>query len=243
MGQPALGFIHFKKYLPKSMGQPAQEVWYYVGQGGEVSKAVAVRESTGIQIRDKAPDQDLVTALTSSDGPLASGAAPKIGKLSEAGEKAVLESLVGEGQVAKASKKRKASKEEKEAEVVGPKTPLEHVVAAKTEILKAATEARKYALALEHVQYSGELVSKLMTFSQKMESVYKKVTTLESQGCKDEDRFQKILDIINEQMKWYGEAEASKRDSSECRPHHFWRNPTTVSKDMGVESLYSQYLI
>ena len=197
------------------MGQPAQELWYYVGQGGEVSKAVAVKESTGIQIRDKAPDKDMVTALTSSDGPLASGAAPKIGNLSEAGEKAVLESLVGQGQVAKntGGKKRKVSKEDKEAEVVGPKTPLEQVVAAKTEILKAATEARKYALALEHVQYSGELVSKLMTFSKKMESVYKKVTTLESQGCKDEDRFQKMLDIVNEQMKWYAEAEASKRDS------------------------------
>ena len=202
------------------MGQPAQEVWYYVGQGGEVSKAVAVKETTGIQIRDRAPDQDLVIALTSSEGPLAAGAAPKIGNLSEAGEKHTLEGLAG-GQVTKATvtKKKKTKGEDKEAEVLAPKTPVEQVLAAKTDILKAATDARKYALALEHIQYSGELVSKLMAYSKKMESVYKKVTTLESQGCKDEERFQKILDIINEQMKWYLEAEASKRGSFENCPH------------------------
>eukprot|EP00435_Cladocopium_sp_Y103_P042474 s919_g11.t1 len=186
-----------------------EELWFYVGQGGELSKAVAVKESTGVQIRDKNPDQEMVNALTGPEGPLAAGAAPKVGNLSEAGEKAALESLMG-GQVSKIqNKKRKVNKEDKEAEAIGPKTPLEQVVTAKAEILKSATEARKYALGLEHVQYSGELVVKLMGFSKKMESIYKKITTLEGEGCKDEGRFQKILDVVTEQMKWYTEAEAS----------------------------------
>ena len=174
-----------------------------------MSKSTEVKDTTGIEIKDNKPNTELVTALTSEEGPLAAGAMPKIGNVSEGGEKALTESLMN-GTAQKAPKKKKTAKTNKDesAEELSPKTPLEKASESKNEILKSATEARKYALALEHVKYSGELVKGLMTFSNKMEQVYKKITSLVEQGVTDQDRFQKILDIVGSQMTWYKQAEA-----------------------------------
>ena len=190
-----------------------QELWFYVGQGGELSKATTVSDATSLKIKDKAPDKGLVNALTSTEGPLVAGAMPRVGNVSEGGTKALLESM-GEDKVTNKKGKRqskatpKATGAGSKAEEVTPNTPKEEAEEARTDILKAATEARKYALGLEHVNYSGELVNGLMKFSQKMEAVYKKITELGSQKDPCNSKYEKLLAVIAHQMSWYTGAEA-----------------------------------
>lgn len=74
----------------------AQEYWYFVGQGSELSKTTGVKESKGVEVRDKKPDQDLVLALAGPSGPLGAGALPKCGSVTEAGEKALHTALNNE---------------------------------------------------------------------------------------------------------------------------------------------------
>eukprot|EP00435_Cladocopium_sp_Y103_P052579 s3204_g16.t1 len=179
----------------------AQELWFFVGQGSEVSKSTEVNESTGVKINDTNPNQDMVLALTGSEGPLAAGAMPRMGNLSEAGEKNLTEALCNTT-VAKAKKRKVAKPVQENAEEMTPKTPYDKAMEGKAEVLKCATEARKYALALEHINYSGELVKGLMDFSSKMENIYKKVTSLANEGCNDQDRYQNLLDVISDKMAW-----------------------------------------
>ena len=181
-----------------------------MGQGSEVSKATEVKESTGVKVKDTAPNKDMVLALTGSEGPLAAGAMPKMGALSEAGEKSLTEALCN-GVAAKPKKKKISKPVQEHAEEMTPKTPYDKAMEGKPEVLKCATEARKYALALEHTSYSGELVKELMEFSSKMESIYKKITALSSQGVTDEERYQNLLDVISAKMTWYKQAEARTR--------------------------------
>ena len=148
---------------------------------------------------------DMVEALTAEDGALPAGAMPKVGTLSETGEKNLLEALNKET-VAK-PKKAKAKKEEK-AEEVTPSTKKQETIEKREDVLQAATQSRKYSLALAHLNYSGELVSGLKNFSTKMETVYDKITKLMGEGCEDEGRWLKILEVIENQMKWYQQAEA-----------------------------------
>ena len=184
-----------------------QEYWYYVGQGGEASKQVSVKESTGLNVDDRAPDESLVNALTAPDAPLAAGAMPKMGNLNEQGEKNLIEALTS-STVSK-PKKRKAEKNAEEAaEEITPKSFMQQVLDSKADLLKSATQARQYALTLEHLNYSGELVSGMMTFSKKMEGCYKKITTLEAQKVMDERTYQKIYRDIEKDMSWYNQAEA-----------------------------------
>ena len=149
----------------------------------------------------------MMAAITGDGGPLASGAMPKMGRVAEGGEKALIEAL--EDGPATKKKARTTPTTEKPAEQVIPKTLQEEVIAQKTEVLKCATEARKSALALKHLHYSGELVNGLMTFSKKMESVYEAITTLTNNGVTDKSRFKNISKIVKEQMEWYKQAEAS----------------------------------
>lgn len=189
------------------VSQPMQEYWWYVGQGGEASKEVAVKETTGLHVDDKAPDEGLVNALTAPDAPLAAGAMPKMGNLNESGEKALIESLTSTS-VAK-PKKRKAEKTPDDtAEEVTPKSPMQMVVDSKADLLKSATQARQYALTLEHLNYSGELVTGMMNFSKKMEACYKRITTLEAQKVTDDRTYKKIYNEIETDMAWYTQAEA-----------------------------------
>ena len=184
-----------------------EEFWYFVGQGSEVSRISEVEEATSVGFQDKNPDSDMMAALTGEGGPLGSGMMPKIGRMSEQGEKALAECL----EDSKVSKRKtpKPPKAAKEPGEVITKTIQEEVVSQKPEVLKCATEARKSALALKHLNYSGELVNGLMAFSKKMETVFERITTLTNDGVTEPARFKNILDVIKEQMKWYKQAEAS----------------------------------
>ena len=147
----------------------------------------------------------MVEALTGEGGVLPAGAMPKVGNLSEAGEKNLLEALTKDT-VTKA-KNRKKEKDEKAEEIV-PSTRKQETIEKREQVLQAATHSRKYSLSLAHLNYSGELVSGLKNFSTKMENVYDKITKLMGEGREDEERWTKILEVIESQMKWYQQAEA-----------------------------------
>ena len=134
---------------------------------------------------------------------MGAGAMPSIGSVSAEGEKAILESL--HGPTAKAKAQPKPAKKPDEATEVKPLTVKEQATAAMPDILKAATEARKHALALKHLNYAGELVNGLMSFSKKMETIYENIQ--KHQSSNDEGKFKKFMAAIGEQFAWYKQAE------------------------------------
>lgn len=89
-----------------------------------------------------------------------------------------------------------------------PSTRKQETIEKREQVLQAATQSRKYSLSLAHLNYSGELVSGLKNFSTKMEKVYDNITKLMGEGCEDEERWTKILEVIESQTKWYQQAEA-----------------------------------
>ena len=147
-------------------------------------------------------------AMAGESGPLGAGAMPRVGRTSEAGEKAILDALT-DGTVSK-PKKEKPKKADKTpaAEEMGPKSKQQEAVEKKEDVLKNATEARKYGLGLKHLDYSGELVQGLMSFSTKMEKIYDKILSMISSGETDDHKWNKILDAIDTQTHWYQQAEA-----------------------------------
>lgn len=199
----------FHSLLNHSWLTRPKEYWYYVGQGGEVSRKTGVEESAAARINDREPNKDMVLALTSEGAPLGPGAMPRIGRTNEAGEKAVVEALTSEGATkVKKPKAQKEDKSKKETEEMVPKTSKEEALALSTDVLKSATEARKYALALKHLNYSGELVRSLMDFSSKMENAYEKITKYSKSENVSDKEWRDITKFIQTQQKWYEQAEA-----------------------------------
>lgn len=76
------------------------------------------------------------------------------------------------------------------------------------EVLKESSEARKFGIALQHVEYSGDLVGKLMQHSTKLESIYGKLQLLTSADCHDNKKFEKFFAILDGMQSWYKQAEA-----------------------------------
>lgn len=170
-----------------------------------------MEESHALEVKDRKPNKELVAALTGEGGHLAAGAMPKLGALSAGGEKNLLEAMNSD-KVTKVRRQRPPKPNEAPAEEVEPKTPLQQVNDCKADVLKNATEARKYALALEHVNYSGELVTGLMNYSKAMESTFKKITKLVSSGSTKSSKYQSILNDLAERNAWYKQAEARFRN-------------------------------
>lgn len=198
-------------------------------------------ESHALEVKDRKPNRDMVAALTGEGGHLASGAMPKMGALSAGGEKNLLESLNSE-KVQKVKKPRHPKPPDAPAEEVEPKTPVQQVNDCKADVLKHATEARKYALALEHVNYSGELVTGLMDFSKAMESLFKKITKLASTGSTSDKKHQAILDDITERMTWYKQAEARFQNSNQLSYIH-WSPAYVYQKSIIVLMYFNNRLL
>jgi len=74
--------------------------------------------------------------------------------------------------------------------------------------LKKAAEGRRYAISLSSLDYSGDLSSKLMAFSDKMEKCFKSLQDLRSRKVGDEKQYAKFLAVIDEKVMWYEKAEA-----------------------------------
>ena len=149
--------------------------------------------------------------MTSPEGPLASGIMPKVGGMTESGEKALMESLNRGSDVKKIPKtrKRKEKEDEEDTGEVEVKTKQQEVADQKDDILKQATDARKYALSLKHLNYSGELVSGLMGFSDRMEKIYEHINKLmEKKIDAESSKWVDILKSVQDEVKWYTNAEA-----------------------------------
>ena len=83
------------------------------------------------------------------------------------------------------------------------------LVAAKMDdCLKKGADARKYAIALGSLEYSGDLSKQLLAFSDKMEKVFKILQDLRSRKVTDEGAFSKYFRIIDDKLAWYAKAEA-----------------------------------
>eukprot|EP00438_Fugacium_kawagutii_P005722 Skav230026 [mRNA] locus=scaffold261:117229:118063:- [translate_table: standard] len=77
------------------------------------------------------------------------------------------------------------------------------------EALKKGAEARKNAIALSALEYSGDLPKQLLTFSSKMEAVYKCLQELRRTKNQHKAPYQKHFNIIQEKLAWYEKAEAT----------------------------------
>ena len=177
-----------------------------MGQGSEITKETSVEESTSVKVDDKAPDQNMMLALTEVDGPLSAGALPGMGNVSEAGQKSLIEAVVSE--VATKKKTPKPTKTtEATAEELTPKAPKDLWMERKADVLKDATEARKYALSLKNLSYSGELVQGLMDYSKKMETAFEKINGLLSDAGATDQRYNNMISYLDRHGAWYKNAE------------------------------------
>ena len=185
-----------------------------VGQGGVVRRDHETSESTAVTINEREPSQDLIAALTEDNGLLANGAVPTLPNLSAEGQKALVDSLAkAEGATGAAPKAKGKAKAKAKAvcETAMPRTTLELAETRMPEVLKMATEARRHALALKGVNYSGELVEGMMNFSNRMEQTYEKLQDLVASG-ENGGALTKLLDKTTEEETWYVKAEARVKD-------------------------------
>lgn len=183
------------------------EIYYYVGQGPEVSNERRVTESSSAVLKDKDPDKEMLQELLKEGGTLGAGALPSIGKVNEDGEKNIHEALSG-AEIAKVKKAPTKKKKGEEVVEMGDKTPKEICSERLPDILKASTEARKFSLSLKHLSYSGELVKGLLTFSTEMETVYEAIVKLVEEKSEKHALFQQYVAATDIQLAWWKKAEA-----------------------------------
>lgn len=76
------------------------------------------------------------------------------------------------------------------------------------EVLTTSAEARKMAISLKHVEYGGQLLQQLMQCSKKMETLHERINELITPDVSDDGRYTKLVDVANEQLKWWEKAKA-----------------------------------
>ncbi|CAE7609904.1 unnamed protein product [Symbiodinium sp. CCMP2592] len=170
------------------------EYYFYVNAGSKVRKENRTSEALQLKVRDTAPNQGLVDALTSEGGILGAGALAAPENMSEEGSKNLLDSLCKEG-VAKA-------KPPKVKDEAGTEKRMQ-------DILNESTAARKFSIALKHVEYSGDLVKDLTKHNSKLEDIYAKLQELKKRGVKKDKEYVKFYAIVDHMHEWYKKAEES----------------------------------
>ena len=100
-----------------------EEFFFMVGSGAKYRTDHKVKDKVAMQIKDKAPDQELASTML-EDGPLANGGAPALPRMSEEGTKNLMEIMHG---VTKKIKRKpvKDDEEEANAEKLEPTEPWE----------------------------------------------------------------------------------------------------------------------
>ena len=90
--------------------------------------------------------------------------------------------------------------------------------------LKKGAEARKYAISLGSLEYSGDLAKQLLAFSDKCEKVFKALQELQQGKATSSKDYLKYFQILDEKFAWYTKAEAGlvgrdyESEYSECDP-------------------------
>ena len=103
-----------------------EEYYFMVGEGSKYRTDHKVKDKVAMQIKDKAPDEELAAAMLEEDGPLASGGAPAMARMSEEGTKNLMEIMHGE---TKKVKQRKVKNNDPEAaEKLEPTEPWEQLI-------------------------------------------------------------------------------------------------------------------
>eukprot|EP00434_Breviolum_minutum_P010385 symbB.v1.2.009160.t1/scaffold578.1/size184707/1 len=77
--------------------------------------------------------------------------------------------------------------------------------------LKKGADARKSAISLGSLEYSGDLANQLLNFSSKMEHIYKLLQDLQSRKVEDESQYTKHFAIVDDKLQWYDKAEAAAK--------------------------------
>ncbi|CAL1135367.1 unnamed protein product [Cladocopium goreaui] len=180
-----------------------RERYFLVGKGDKVRNDNLTKEATAVAIKQT---QCAEVAEALANGPLAAGMHAAARTANEKGEKDLMECLsLEDGKAEKVkAKKEKAEKTDK----VIPKTFDELLASKMDDALKKAAESRRYAISLSSLDYSGDLSSKLMAFSDKMEKCFKSLQDLRSRKVVDETQYAKFLAVIDEKVVWYEKAEA-----------------------------------
>eukprot|EP00435_Cladocopium_sp_Y103_P025714 s1331_g6.t1 len=179
---------------------PNYEIFYFTNSGATFKREDATSESMAVKASDKG-NKELIESLTSEGGPLQAGLLPQA---PVANEKALTEAF---GDAAKPIKTPKPKKSES-TEQAEPKTFSQMVIEKMEACLKKGGEGRRHAIALEAVEYSGDLAKQLMDLSAKMEKVYKKLQDLSTRKVDDVKAYEKLLDIVDDKLKWFEKAEA-----------------------------------
>ena len=78
------------------------------------------------------------------------------------------------------------------------------------EILKEASDARKFSISLAHLDYSDDLVTQMKKHSVKLETIYAKLQDLKKRGVKNNASYEKFYSIFESMNQWYKKAEAMK---------------------------------
>lgn len=87
-------------------------------------------------------------------------------------------------------------------------TQLRVVTAKMEDALKKGAEARKYAISLGSLEYSGDLAKQLLAFSEKCEKVFKALQQLQQGKESSLKDYAKYFQILDEKFAWYTKAEA-----------------------------------
>ena len=74
--------------------------------------------------------------------------------------------------------------------------------------LKKGSDARKMAITLSSLEYSGELSGQLMSFSGKMEKVFRHLRDLQDRKVTDAKLYEKFFKVLEDRFAWYTGAEA-----------------------------------
>ncbi|CAK9111496.1 Uncharacterized protein SCF082_LOCUS51754 [Durusdinium trenchii] len=142
--------------------------------------------------------------MTVEGGPLQASALPAAPAATAEGGKN-LQEAVYKSAVKPTTKKPK--KDTTATEPAEPKTLDERASEKMEECLKKGADGRKFGVSLESLEYSGDLASKMLEFSKKMETVYKKLQELRSSGSTDEAQYEKMFSIIDSKLEWFTKAE------------------------------------
>lgn len=103
-------------------------------------------------------------------------------------------------------------------------TQLRLVNARMDDSLKKGAEARKYAISLGSLEYSGDLAKQLLAFSDKCEKIFKALQELQQGKATSSKDYLKYFQILDEKFAWYTKAEAGlvgrdyESEYSECDP-------------------------
>ncbi|CAL1156194.1 unnamed protein product [Cladocopium goreaui] len=181
-----------------------RERYFLVGKGDKVRNDNVTKESTAVSVNET-QCAELAEAL--AEGPLAAGMHAATRTANEKGEKDLRSLWVSRmGKLKKRSQRRRRQKRLTKS---FQRRLMSQLLASKMDdALKKAAEGRRYAISLSSLDYSGDLSSKLMAFSDKMEKCFKSLQDLRSRKVGDEKQYAKFLAVIDEKVMWYEKAEA-----------------------------------